>query len=243
MKIFLIPLFILSSFQFVIAQDVKQNQLIVYGDAIIKAQTDIAIFTFAYKGVGASLDIAVNNAKNKIKQIIDELKKIGLNDKNFSTSYFYSGENQGDKAFLSSSRDYKAEIKVIVTIDSLQLLENSIITVSKNEPDYISEISFTLKDYSSLTVNVLEKARASAKEKAERLASKLGITLSNPLYIEDISLSPGLAFNSSSINVRGGRSNEVAYFIDGVLQEKVGTAFYSPEIQISSRVKVIYALQ
>ena len=67
MKIFLIPLFILSSFQFVIAQDVKQNQLIVYGDAIIKAQTDIAIFTFAYKGVGASLDIAVNNAKNKIK--------------------------------------------------------------------------------------------------------------------------------------------------------------------------------
>ncbi|MDP3682467.1 MAG: hypothetical protein Q8S01_00910, partial [Ignavibacteria bacterium] len=45
---------------FLFAQDKKQNQLIVYGEAELKIQTDIANFNFTVKGVGPSLEAAVN---------------------------------------------------------------------------------------------------------------------------------------------------------------------------------------
>jgi len=242
-KLILFFVFSLFFFQLTYAQDKNVNQLVLFGDCTLKAQTDIAVFSFSFKGVGPSLDVAVSNAKDKIRSITNELRKIGLSEKNFSTSYFYSGENEGDKSFLSSSRDYKAEIKVTVIIDSLDLLEKSIITVSKNEPDYISEVGFSLKNYSQYVINALEKAGKNAKEKAEILAKQMGFKLGKPIYIEDIGLPSGGFGGTSTVYIRGGRSDEVLYMIDGLPKKKEGASFYSPETVINSRVKIIYQIE
>lgn len=240
MKLFFLSIIILFSFQFSSAQDYRENKLIVYGNAVIKAQTDIATFTFSIIGVGSSLDIALNNAKDKIKLVNNELKNIGLNDRNLSTSYFYSGENQNDRAFLSSSRDYKTEIKVVVTLDSLTLLEKAITSVSKFEPDYISDIGFALKNYTKISKDVLEKAVINARENAEILATQLGITSMKPLFVEDLSFPNG---NNSSMNfVRGSRNSEVTLEDDGSQVVKSGNTFFSPEIKLVAKVQVIYEL-
>ncbi|MBK7499673.1 MAG: SIMPL domain-containing protein [Ignavibacteriales bacterium] len=241
MKLFLLSLYIFLSFQFISAQDYRENKLIVYGNAVIKAQTDIATFTFSFIGVGPSLELAINDARNKINLVSKELKNIGLTEKSLSTSYFYSGENQNDKAFLSSSRDYKAEIKVVVTLDVFELLEKAITTVSKFSPDYISDISFALKNHSEISKEVLQKAAANAKENAEILATQLGITNMKPLYVEDLSFPNG---NDISRNFfRGSRNAEVVLDEKGVQTINIGNTFFSPEIKLIAKVKVIYEIQ
>jgi len=222
----------------VFAQEKKQNQLIVYGDAELKIQTDIANFNFTVKGVGPSLEAAVNVAKDKVKKITNELRGIGLIDKNFSTSSFYSGENRGEKAFLSDNKDYKAEISVGVSLDSLNLLEPSIMIVGSNDPNYISDVSFSLKDNSNYKMKVLEAAGLNAKEKAEILAKEMKFTLGKVLFIEENGMSDG----NGVVNVRGGRVNEVAYLLEGVVGKKTGAAFYSPVMVFKAHVKVIYDL-
>ena len=240
MKLFFLSVVIIFNFQFISAQDCRENKLIVYGNAVIKAQTDIATFTFSFVGIGPTLDIALNSAKDKIKLVTNELTNIGLNDRNLSTSYFYSGENLNDRAFLSSSRDYKTEIKVVVTLDSLSLLEKAITTVSKFEPDYISDIGFGLKNYTKLSKDVLEKAAINARENAEILASQLGITSMKPLYVEDMSFPNGE--NSSRNFVRGSRNAEVTLDDNGSQVIKIGNTFFSPEMKLVAKVKVFYEL-
>lgn len=222
----------------VLAQEKKQNQLIVYGEAELKVQTDIAVFDFAVKGVGPSLEAAVNVAKDKVKKITNELKRIGLIDKNFSTSSFYSGENRGEKAFLSDNKDFKAEIRVGVRLDSLDLLEPSILIVGSNDPDYISDVSFSLKDNSGYNMKVWEAAGLNAKAKAENLAKEMKFTLGKVLFIEENGKSDG----SGALTIRGGRGSDVAYYIDGGVVKKSGAAFYSPLMVINAHVKVIYDL-
>jgi len=222
----------------VLAQEKKQNQLIVYGDAELKIQTDIANFNFSVKGVGPSLEAAVNVAKDKVKKITNELRGIGLIDKNFSTSSFYSGENRGEKAFLSDNKDYKAEISVGVSLDSLNLLEPSIMVVGSNDPNYISDVSFSLKDNSGYNMKVWEAAGLNAKEKAENLAKEMKFTLGKVLFIEENGKSDG----SGVITFRGGSFMEVASYYEGSLGNKRSAAFYSPVMVIKSHVKVIYEL-
>lgn len=234
----IVVLLLLFIGNFLIAQDKKQNQLIVYGEAELKIQTDIANFNFTVKGVGPSLEAAVNVAKDKVKKITNELKGIGLIDKNFSTSFFYSGENRGEKAFLSDNKDFKAEISVGVSLDSLNLLEPSIMVVGSNDPNYISDVGFSLKDNSGYNMKVWEAAGLNAKEKAENLAKEMKFTLGKVLFIEENGKSDG----RGALTIRGGRSNDVAYYLEGSMVNKRGAAFYSPVMVINAHVKVIYEL-
>jgi uncharacterized protein YggE len=239
-------IFILFAFTLLIgksfSQEIKSNQLVLYGEYMLKVQTNVASFSFAFKGVGANLETAVSSAKNKVKLITEELIKVGLKEENFATSYFYSGENVGDKAFLSSERDYKAEIKVTVVIDSLDLLEKSIIKVSEKNPDFISEVTFTLKNQSKYSNEALEKATLNAKEKAESISKHLNITLGKIIYFEDVGMSQSGYGVFNTTNIRGGRTNEVLYIVDGLPKKKEGSSFYSPETIVTSRVKIVYQL-
>lgn len=84
------------------------HKLFVSGTAEIKAPADQASFSFSVAGYGETLRKAVGNANKKISDISKKLFTIGVKEKNLNTSRFYSGENEDGKAFLSSSKDFKA---------------------------------------------------------------------------------------------------------------------------------------
>ena len=87
-------------------------------------------------------------------------------------------------------------------------------------------------------MKVLEAAGLNAKEKAEILAKEMKFTLGKVLFIEENGMSDG----NGVVNVRGGRVNEVAYLLEGVVGKKTGAAFYSPVMVFKAHVKVIYDL-
>jgi uncharacterized protein YggE len=218
------------------AQEFDKNSIIVFGNAEVSIPADNATFTFEVEGEGSTLSQAVNTAREKVRDISGLLFKVGLTEKNLRTSFFHSGENIGNKAFLSSKRDFKAVITVLVNIDSLELLENAIIKVSEAKPESISNIDFSLKDYEQYKMDALEKAILKAKEKANMLASKMDTKLGNILSIEEIQGEP--------TTFRGGRAYpnpfNVAYEINGTTNQGINSSsgFYAQQAKITAKVRV-----
>ena len=129
---------------------VHDNRLTVYGISTVEAPADRAKLTFMVKGFASTLQEAVAVTRKKVSDITGELRSQGLKEENLYTSTFTSGDNYEGKAFLSSSRDYRAEIDVIVTIDSLDMIEPVVSALTKGSLDRLSDISFSLKRDSAL---------------------------------------------------------------------------------------------
>ena len=221
------------------SQTFDNNRLIVFGGVEISAPADNARFTFEVEGVGSTLADAVEKARSKVSSIAKALFEIGLTERNLRTSFFYSGENFEDKALLTSKRDYKAGISVIVNIDNLNHLEAAIIQVSESKPEKISNIVFTLQDYEKLKEEALEKAVQKARSKAQLMAANMETNLGDVLYIEELpSRNPSRGYISSSpFNASISSIPD-----DDVSIVKTGAGFYAEEIKINARVKVIVEL-
>ena len=149
-----------------------EKRLIVSGGAEIMVPADNVNFSFEVTGKGATLNEAVKNAKEKISLISQSLYGIGLKNDNLRTSFFYSNENFGDKPFWSSKDDFKTQMKVVVSIDSLELLEPTILKISEFKPDKISKIKFTLQNYESVKINALETVIKKSKTKSRNTCKK-----------------------------------------------------------------------
>ena len=169
-----------------LAQEGNDKYLNVFGKVKIFATADRAKILFTIKGVGSSLKFAFDDAKTKMQSISTRFNEIGLSEKNISTSFFESSENYGDKAFLSSKKDYRAIMTVTVATDSLELLEQIIIIISEGDVEKIKEVTFELNNFFELKRNGLEKAIKKAKEKAEIMAKELGIKYGRVLELEEI---------------------------------------------------------
>lgn len=92
------------------AKDSTEAIIDVSATAERRVMADRAEFTFTVQGLGPSLGQAVESATRATDSIVTKLIALGIEKGRISTQHFTSGENRGDKAFLSSSRDYKARI-------------------------------------------------------------------------------------------------------------------------------------
>jgi uncharacterized protein len=219
------------------------NQIVVTGSAEFKMKADQATFSFSVKGVGSSLRQAVQDADTKTRMITEKLAGIGIGPEGISTSQFYSGENTGDRAFLSSSRDYKANISTLVKLDSLELLRPALFIVSENDVQTLSEITFALRNESDLRHKARIKAAEKAREKAEELAKTLGVNLGSAISIEE-EVNP-----SATAYLRGGRNypnpfNSTVNLSEGIVMDtSEGSGFFAQTISVSSQVHVVFQIK
>jgi uncharacterized protein YggE len=245
-------LFILQT-NFSQQNSIPLKQITVQGSVEINQKADQASFSFSIKGTGETLRQAVENAENKTKLLIDKLIQLGIKKNNISTSSFFSGENYGDKAFLSSSRDFKAIIETIIKIDSLELIKSTLFTISDAEVENISKISFSIKDELGLRRRARIEAGLKAKEKAEDLASSLGVVIGDVIYIEEIGSTQTYQNSGQDIFIRGSGNypnpfnpsfntlnmqNKIS-----IIDETKGSGFFAQTVNATSQVKVTFAIK
>lgn len=219
------------------------NYISVQGSIELNEIADQATLNFAVKGVGESLRQAVENANKVTKSITDKLMALGVKEKNISTSSFYSGENRGDKAFLSSSRDYQANITTVIKVDSLQLLQPVLFAISESNVQSISQISFSLKDEVGLRKRARTEAALKAREKAEDIAKALNVSVGKAITIDEF---PPSQTNSSNIVVRGLAPRYNSISVDGVrmdVDESKGSGFFAQTISVAYQVYVVFELK
>jgi|GEM_PF-2066922 len=213
-----------------------ENQLTVTGKAEIFVPADKAAIECLVIGYGSSLRIAVDMAKQKTKEICDKLMKMGLKEKDFSTSNFFSSENFNGKSFLSSSKDYKASINVNLEIDSLKMLEDIILFLSENNVENISNISYTLSHFTDVKSQARIKALDNARKKAEQIAGALKKTLGDVKTCEEINERFGY-YGFSAI-----QQNTINYAEDSN-SEGMASGLPGKMISITQAFKITYELK
>jgi hypothetical protein len=233
--------------------EITQNYISMIGSVELKEIADQASFYFTIKGVGETLRLAVEDAENKTKNLSEKIIQLGIKKNNLSTSDFLSGENFGDKAFLSSSRDYQATIITMIKTDSLDLLRPLLFMISEAEVENISTISFSLKDELGLRRRARIEAGLKAKEKAEDITSALGVKLGKVLTIEEIQ--PTQTYTNQNLRMRGGYNypnpfNPGTYNVleennanPPAVDEIKGSGFFAKTVSITSQVKAIFAIE
>lgn len=222
------------------------RQISVLGSVELREIADQAKFNVSVKGVGASLRAAVEAAKNKTSTVTSKLVTLGIPGHKIATSQFYTGDNAGDKAFLSSSRDYQATLNTMVTIDSLPLLEAILYATSESDIQSISNISFSLTNEVGIRKRARVAAAMKAREKADDIANALSVSLGQVISIDEIEPTRVFAlqsvtgypnpFNSSTLpgTMRGETS---------VIDESGGSGLFAQTIVVTSQVRVVYELK
>ncbi len=239
MKLFkLSTLILLIAVSFSNALDSLQNVITTFGNVELKVRADYATVSFSITSEGESLRNAVAKAKKKVIKATKDLFTLGLNEKNVSTSRFYSGENFGGKSFFSSQSDFKTEISTYLKIDSLEILESVLLTLSDHKVDEISNISFGLKNPEKHKLKAIEKAATKAKEKAILLAKVMESKISNSYTITELTRQDKYA--NYAYSIRGGRSDanpfNAIYMADGATVNS--KSIFSESIKIIAEIKL-----
>jgi uncharacterized protein YggE len=224
------------------SQDIEENELTVYGKVRVFAKTDRANIPFVIRGFGKSLEEALGRANAKIDSVTEKLYALGLTEKNLSTSFFQSRENYGDKAFLSSKKDYRVTMNASITTDSLHLLEAIVIILSESNVERIDNVTFELINYSQLKKDALQKAVSQAKEKAEMMTQQLGVGCGDVIEIEEIRIDePKIPSHSRNYS---DTFNEAYLFGHLAVADEIFTSpgFFAQEITFDSEVKVVFKI-
>lgn len=163
-----------------------------------------------------------------------------------------SGENYGDKAFLSSSRDYKANIITSIKTDSLELLKSIIFTISESNVESISEIYFSWKDEIGLRRRARMEAGLKAKEKAEDIGKSLGVKVGKVISIDELQPTQVNRDQNQRMFVRGSVNypnpfnpslSNFSNLNEVTLDESKGSAFFAQTISVTSIVKVTFVIE
>ena len=157
------------------AQPPQKRLIHIEGKAKIDTVADRAYISYTVTGYGSTLRDAVKNAQLNNAAIAAKIIEKGVKKQWLETSNFYSGENGGDKPFLSSKKDYQASLTTIVTIDSLAILDEVVYTLSAQTVENMSGLTFTLKNQYALNLACRSKAIANAVSGAQLLAAAAGI--------------------------------------------------------------------
>lgn len=228
-------------------QEYKEKVITVVGSSELTIPAEKAEFNYYVQGLGKSLKSAIEDAKLKVESTTEKLQKIGIPKNNINISYFNSNENNGF-IFFSSDEDYKTSITIHVIVDSLNKLEPALISLSSNQVERVSEVSFSLRSESFYKDKVLENAVGDAKQKAERILSKLGAVIDSPLSVDIISSDgssyENIRFNKTSNSFRSMKNaNNQNNFMVGDDFEGIFSGTIPQTFTISSSVRIIFRIK
>lgn len=213
---------------------VSDSRMTVYGTGTVDVPADRAKINFTVKGFGSTLQEAVNAARKKVSDLTSSLIAQGLKESDLFTSEFTSGDNFEGKAFLSSSRDFRAQIDVAVTIDSLDRLESVVSTLSKGDLEKLSDISFSLRRDSIVKLEARRLAVENAQAKANVMAKQLGIEVGKVLSAEEL-----LSYSDGDFYITDPNRPLAPQF--GTI--KVGGAsFYAQRFSVKAGVRITFEI-
>ena len=238
----LLSMSILFTSQLCNADDIPgDNRITVFGKAEVSAPADRAKISFTVSGYGPSLRAAVDKAKEKIEGISSKLVETGLKKNDLNTSYFYSGENPGNKPFLSSKKDYCARITMYIKVDELNLLESVLFLLSESDVDNISKVFFSLKDDAIFKQKARRLAVQQAKKKAEEFAEELNIAVGRAIVVQEIPQSKSQSGPYLAQQLAPNVINQ--QFLQKGYADEESAGYFTDTIQVYSAVQVVFEIK
>jgi uncharacterized protein YggE len=218
---------------FVVLREVPDSPSFVVMPANDNLFQDRVRFSFGVRGLGSTLEEAIKQATERVVRIATKLKQVGIEERQIRTSYFNSADNPEGKSWWSSSRDFAAAYEMTITIDSVfDLVEPAISALAAEPVEHVSRLEFSLRNDAAKRLEVSNAAALDARRKAEQLASSLGVTISDVLYVEDQSQGPITPPGFPNVSL----SSVMA------LQAGIKSLYPPSQIPVEGKVKVVFEL-
>lgn len=157
----------------------EQDRFSVTGSGTVYAKADIANIEVGLKtGAKKTAAEATTDSTTKMNNIIAELKKLGIDEKDIKTTGYnlmpvYNYTNQKGQELVG----YEVTQNLTLKIRDLTKIGDVIAKTTEKGANQIGSISFTIDDEFALKNQARELAIQKAKEKAQLIAAQSGMKL------------------------------------------------------------------
>lgn len=189
--LFFILLFVYSkwgpSIPFSFTTQNKGEPLMVTETGKVAVTPDTAKITIGIEEQGISLKQVQNSVNSKSKKITEELKKLGIEEKNIKTvnySVYPEYDYQNSPYRING---YRVSTLYEIKITDFEVVNDAVVVATNSGANIVGNISFEVneKTKEELTNKAREEAVEKAKSKAKGLANAAGITLGKIINIQE----------------------------------------------------------
>jgi uncharacterized protein YggE len=150
----------------------------VDGEGKVTAKPDIAMLNLSVVSQGKTVKQVTLDGNEKMTLIINEVKKLGVEDKDVQTSsynlypdYAYP-ENQSPQI-----KSYSLNQGIAVKVRKLDTVDDVLDAAMKAGANQVGQLSFDIDEDSALKKEARDMAFKKAREKAEQMASAAGVKI------------------------------------------------------------------
>jgi len=189
--IFFILLFIFFKFgpkiPLSIISQQKGEPLVVTGEGKVSVTPDIAIVNLGIEENGASLKQVQDSVNKKSKNLVDALKRLGVEESDIKTTSYNIYPDYDYNLQPAKITGYRVSTNYQVKVKDFDKVNDILVKATESGANVVGNISF---DINEITKNkklqeAREKAVGKAKEKAEGLAKAAGISLGKIINVSE----------------------------------------------------------
>ncbi|MCI8948847.1 MAG: SIMPL domain-containing protein [Lachnospiraceae bacterium] len=216
-------------------ESVDSQVITVTSKETVKVVPDQAEIIFAVTTQHKDAVQCQNENKEKLNQLIESLKALGIAETSIQTSGFdlnprYDWEKNGEIiGYEATTQVTVADVKID---EAGTIMEKSV----ESGMNRIQSVSFLSSNYDESYQEALKLAVDQAQEKAQALADASGCTLGRPVHITEYTPDDSYRYNSQKMMSRSAGAGAEASMAD------MG-AVMPGEIQVEASISVDYAIQ
>ncbi len=168
-------------------QTTKTNLFTVSGTGKVTGIPDTALLSIGVTKTGSTVAIAQNQTNTAVNKIIEDLKKLGILEKNIKTTNYSVNPNYDFARGGQNITGYTVTQTLEAEITPIDIANKAIDTATADGANLIGGITFTFNDKTKADLE--NKARTEAvkmaKGKAQSLANATGIRLGRIVDVQE----------------------------------------------------------
>lgn len=169
-------------------QTTKTNLFTVNGTGKATGIPDTAQLSIGVTKTGSTVTIAQNQANTAANKIIEDFKKLGIEDKNIKTTNYSINPNYDySRGGTQSITGYTVTQTLEVDITPIDIANKAFDAATADGANLVGGVNFTFNDKTQkdLENKAREEAVKMAKEKAQNLTSATGIRLGKIVDVQE----------------------------------------------------------
>jgi hypothetical protein len=167
----------------------KANLFTVQGTGEATAVPDTAQISLGVEKEGSTVEVAQKQVNEIINKITNDLKKLGVEEKNIKTTNYFVNPNRDFSTGKPISAGYIVSANVEVRIKPIEKANKAVDIATADGATQVGGVTFVLadEDQKKLEDKARIEAVKEAKEKAQSLASAAGIRLGRIVDVQESS--------------------------------------------------------
>lgn len=184
----------------------KQNLFSVSGTGKVSAVPNTAQISIGVTKSAPTVESAQQQSNTITNQIITDLKNLGIEEKNITTSNYSVSPNYDYSGGRQTMNGYTVTQNLEIKISPIERANSAIDIATRNGANVIGGVQFVLDDKTKreLLRKAREEAVNEAKEKAKELSSITGIRLGKIIDVQENTSEPGRMMQLSADLKAGG---------------------------------------